>query len=408
MADIATLRRDHLSSVYCGGMPHEFRLPDIGEGLTEAEIVQWFVSEGDTIEVDAPVIEIETAKTSVEITAPHAGTVLALGGAPGDTINVGEILFVVGEKGETVKAPVALSRATAERGTSEAGGSSVEPPSPDDSLVPPEKPTAGVKAMPVVRKLAGEKGVDLTTIVGTGPGGAITRADVERRAQSGAAQQVTPLSRKRKAIARHMAESWATIPHVTIQADVRAEELLAARKLRAFKDWPIEPLVAMAVLPLLKRYREFNASMHGDAVAYRDRYNLGFAIDTEAGLMVVVVKDADQLSFDEIATDFERLKVAALAGTLTPGEVTGGTFTISNIGALGGGHGTPIIPVGTTAILSIGRAKEVPVADEGVLALGFVAPIDLSFDHRLIDGSLGQRFLNDLVTNLTDVAVMRV
>ena len=204
----------------------------------------------------------------------------------------------------------------------------------------------------------------------------------------------------RRAIADHMTESWTTIPHVTVQADFRAENLMAARKQRAPKPYPLEALVAVAVLPLLKRYREFNATLRGDSVDYRDHYNLGFAVDTPAGLLVAVVRDADELSVDDLADGFERVSSQALGGTLVPDDATGQTFTISNIGSLGGGHGTPIIPVGTSAILSIGRATEQPVVESGRLAVGLVAPLDLSYDHRLIDGGLGQRFLSDLITNL--------
>jgi len=163
---------------------------------------------------------------------------------------------------------------------------------------------------------------------------------------------------------------------------------------------PIEILVATTVLPLLERYPEFNASMRDESVTRNSDYHLGFAVDTEAGLMVVVVKDADKLSTTGLSQEFERLAGAAMNRTITPDEATGQTFTISNIGALGGGHGTPIIPLGTSSILSIGRAKQQPVVQDGDLVVGLIAPIDLSYDHRLIDGALGQRFLSDLVQGL--------
>ncbi len=168
---------------------------------------------------------------------------------------------------------------------------------------------------------------------------------------------------------------------------------------------PIEAIVGRAVLPLLKRYREFNASMHDDVVEYRDHYHLGIAVDTAAGLMVVVVKNADQLTLEDLALEIDLLAGAAASGSLTPDEATGQTFTISNIGALGGGHGTPIIPLGTSAILSIGRAKEAAVVADGAIEIGMLAPIDLSYDHRLIDGGLGQRFLSSLVADLEGARV---
>ncbi|GMQ98840.1 MAG: dihydrolipoamide acetyltransferase family protein [Acidimicrobiia bacterium] len=364
-------------------MPHEFRLPDIGEGLTEAEIVEWSVAVGDEVEVDQLIVEIETAKTTVEITSTHAGTVLSLGGRPGDTINVGEMLFVVGQKGE------------------KAGGTTLLPPDPA-APSPLQRGDKRGRAMPIVRKLASQKGIDLATVEGTGPGGIITRSDVQNAIAPESTETIVPLSRTRRAIARHMTESWTTIPHVTVQADVRAERLMAALAGSA-GQLSLEALTAAAVLPLLVQYPEFNAVIRGDSVAYRSEFNLGFAVDAQDGLLVVVVREADTLSVQEIATEFSRLAESAHTGGLTPAEVTGQTFTISNIGALGGGHGTPIIPMGTSAILSIGKAKAAPVVDQGIIEVGTVAPVDLSYDHRLIDGALGQRFLSSLTSNLEQI-----
>ena len=388
-------------------MSYEFRLPDIGEGLTDAEIVHWHVSVGDDVTIDQLVVEVETAKTAVEITSTHAGTVLALGGAAGDTINVGDVLFVIGEQtgpptresadepgddalrrdGPAAPQPLAeVERLRADH----TGGTARSPSRP--------------MAMPIVRKLAKEMGVDLRAIEGSGPGGAITRDDVESAARATPSDEFVPLTRMRRAIANHMTESWTTIPHVTVQADIRAESLMTARRQRTPKPYPVEALVAVAVIPLLQHYREFNATLRDDTVKFRDRYNLGFAVDTPAGLLVAVVREADHMSVDNLAAEFERVSGEALDGALAPGDATGQTFTISNIGSLGGGHGTPIIPIGTSAILSIGRATEQPVVEKGKLSVGLVAPIDLSYDHRLIDGGLGQRFLSDLITNLERIS----
>ena len=387
-------------------MPHEFRMPDIGEGLTEGEIVAWLVHEGDSVVVDQPIVEVETAKTTVEIPAPRAGTIARLVGKPGDTVIVGDVLFVVDAGGE------AVGTTRPEGDVSDAPRTDPSEPGSDlASLSTPSVGAAagaqGTRAMPIVRNLARDLGVDLSNLTGSGPNGAITRADVENaegqatgRVSSGSAMNVVPLTGVRKAIAAHMAESWTTIPHVTVQAEVRAEALVAARHRSGDRTLPVEALVATVVMPLLSTFPEFNAVIRDDGIAYRDGVNLGFAVDTEAGLMVVVVRDAHAKSLAEIATDFERLATAAIGGTAKPDELTGQTFTISNIGALGGGHGTPIIPVGTSAIVSIGRAIPQPVVEDGALAVGLVAPLDLSYDHRLIDGALGQRFLSALVTAL--------
>ncbi|GMQ93578.1 MAG: dihydrolipoamide acetyltransferase family protein [Acidimicrobiia bacterium] len=368
-------------------MSNEFRMPDIGEGLTEAEIIKWFVMVGDTVEVDQILVEIETAKTVVEIPSPFAGTITSINVDEGETIEVGSVLFVIG--GDTTET---------ETGQNPKPTSAV--PASQSATPAPAADGRHLRAMPIVRKIATERGIDLSTVSGSGPNGAITRADVELAAGSRPDHELTPMTRVRKTIAHHMAESWRTIPHVTVQAEVRAENLMAARSHRGDTSYPIETLVAEAVLPLLKRYPEFNASIRHESILQNSHYNLGFAIDTDAGLMVVVVKDADKLSLKQLTREFERLARAAMDRTISPEEVTGQTFTISNIGALGGGHGTPIIPLGTSSIMSIGKATQQPVVVDGELAVGLVAPIDLSYDHRLIDGSLGQRFLTDLVESL--------
>lgn len=367
-------------------MAHEFRLPDIGEGLTDAEIVAWHVAVGDEVAKDQRLVEVETAKAVVEITSPFAGTVIHLGGGAGDTIEVGEVLVVIGSPNEAwgdeqasspaPEAPVAAATAAA---------------------LPPSGP---VRAMPIVRKLAQEHGIDLTTVRGTGPAGAITRADVEAaiagaRTQPSGGEERVPLTRMRQTIAEHMARSWREIPHVTVQADVDASALLAEKGGR-----PLEALVARCVLPLLARFPEFNASLDGSELVMKRHYHLGFAVDTPDGLLVTVVRDADRMSTEELGLRVSALAEKAVARTVAPEEVTGQTFTLSNIGALGGGHGTPIIPWGTTAILSVGRAVATPVAREGGLFVAPVMPIDLSYDHRVIDGGLGQRFLAALVESL--------
>lgn len=379
------------------GMALEFRLPDIGEGLTEAEIVDWLVAVGDDVAVNQAIVEVETAKTTVEIPSPQAGIITRLIGAPGDTVAVGEVLFVVG--GES---PVVGPQSSAEDEPSavDLQPSASEPEAQSSRLKAQSGERSEPRAMPIVRKLARERGIDLAEVVGSGPDGAVTRADLEAFEPSDAEESLTPLSSIRRAIAVHMTQSWTSIPHVTVQAEVRAEALLADRDIRTDKSLPIEPLVAMAAMPLLRQFPDFNAAFEDGSVDYKDRINVGFAVDTAEGLMVVVIKDADRLGLSELTTEFERVSAAAIGRTATPDELTGQTFTISNIGALGGGHGTPIIPVGTSAIVSIGRANQQPVVENGDLAVGWVAPLDLSYDHRLIDGGLGQRFLGSLVNAL--------
>jgi 2-oxoisovalerate dehydrogenase E2 component (dihydrolipoyl transacylase) len=385
-------------------MPQEFHMPDIGEGLTEAEIIKWFVDVGDTVEIDQILVEVETAKTVVEIPSPFAGTITSILASEGETVDVDAVLFVIdGDTPLEALSPDArdVDQSGPERGRPEGPGTATASTATASTPTPA---AAGPKAMPVIRKLARERGIDLAMVIGTGPGGAITRSDLEKGPRdSTETPDVKPLSRTRQTIAQHMAESWRTIPHVTVQAEVRSEALMRARTNKSKPPTPIEVLIAQAVIPLLLAHPEFNSAYVDGGMAIKPAIDLGFAVDTEAGLIVVVVTGADQLSVSELTAEFERLAAAAQHRTITLEEITGQTFTISNIGALGGGHGTPIIPPGTSSIVSIGRAKEQAVVEDGELAVGLVAPLDLSYDHRLIDGGLGQRFLGDLVKNLETI-----
>jgi 2-oxoisovalerate dehydrogenase E2 component (dihydrolipoyl transacylase) len=380
---------DSLNPVPSLVMANEFRLPDIGEGLTDAEIVEWHVKVGDEVAVDQGLVDMETAKAVVEITSPFAGVLLYLGGDEGDTVEVGDVLFVVGEPNEQWS-----PNADAEHAATAPAAS------------PPRNAVPAVKATPMIRKLARDHGVDLTTVTGTGGAGSITREDVLAAAggftaSPAAREDRVPMSRMRRTIADNLTRSWQEIPHVTVSASVDATELLDThRSLKQRGPFPLEALIARAVLPLLVEFPEFNATLDGDDVIMKKHYDLGFAVHTDDGLLVVVTRDSDQKTTDELGAEIVALAGNAKARKLQPDDVSGQTFTISNVGALGAGGGTPIIPYGTTAIVSIGRAKDSPVVRDGALAVAPVAPINLSYDHRLIDGALGQRFLEGFVENL--------
>ena len=369
-------------------MAYEFRLPDIGEGLTEATVVAWLVPVGAAVGNDDPVVELETDKAVVEIPAPRAGVVLHHGAGEGEVVEVDSLLFVIGDEGEVW-----------------------EPP--DDTLAPSPETTAlaapivgdledtpagsAVLALPAVRHLALELDVDLTAITGSGPGGRITRSDVEGAAgaagESGRVERVK-LSPVRRSIARSMTRSWTEIPHVTTYGSADAVGILAERS-GGLGDGPLplEALLMAAVTPQLVRFPEFNASLEGDELLLRKHYDVGFAVDTSEGLMVAVVRDANERPVEDLAAEIVRLSAAARDRTIDPAEMRGATFTISNIGAVGGRFGTPLIPLGTTAILSVGRAEEAAVVRGGQLAVGREMPLSLSYDHRVIDGALGRRFL---------------
>ncbi len=470
-------------------MAHEFRLPDIGEGLTEAEIVRWLVDVGEEVAADQPIVEVETDKAVVEIPSPYAGTVLEHGGAAGDVIAVGSVLVVVGDAteatpeavepaqesmsspsgpaaaapetqpsahtprvnapavpGSPLRQPVADQPTFAEP-SPESGSSSIsERPSvapivgtlsEDAEILRPRDEGAGhdstgVKALPVVRKLARDNGVDITTVTGSGPDGRITREDVlaaiapppppadglapvapletpeESASVANGEDGRQKMSRLRRTIAANMSKSWAEIPHVTTFDDVDASRLLEARNALAKRHdikVPLEAMVVKAVLPALDAFPEFNATIDGEDLVVHGTRDIGIAVDTPEGLMVAVIQNAASMSVLDLAVEVGRLGEGARERTLSPSELTGQTFTVSNIGAVGGGHGTPIVPYGTTAILSVGRAREKAIVIDGDLVIAPAMPLSLSYDHRVIDGGVGRRFMALLMENLEEPAL---
>ncbi len=427
-------------------MEREFRLPDIGEGLTEAEIVRWLIPEGGQVEADQGVVEVETDKAVVEIPSPYKGVVVRHGGAEGEVIEVGSVLVVIGEESPASEpgadATPELSEPEVEL---ERAGDPMTTVAPIVGTLSEEAeilvPSGGhsdsanmVKALPVVRKLARDRGVDLAAVTGSGPQGRITREDVlaavpsENTAEANMATSSTeasspappaperpiegsetrPMSRLRRTIAANMAQSWREIPHVTTFDDVDASRLLDVRSALGTRHGvkiPLEALVVKAVLPALDEFPDFNATLDGDNVVLHGRHDIGIAVDTPDGLLVAVIKDAAGKGVIELAGDVERLGRGAKERKLSPEELTGQTFTVSNIGAVGGGHGTPIVPHGTTAILSVGRAREKPLVVSGDLVIALVMPLSLSYDHRVIDGGQGRRFMARVIENLEEPAL---
>jgi pyruvate dehydrogenase E2 component (dihydrolipoamide acetyltransferase) len=435
-------------------MAQEFRLPDIGEGLTEAEVVRWLIPVGGAVKVDQPVVEVETDKAVVDIPSPYAGTVLHHGASEGETVLVGEVLVVIGKEGETW--PPEPEHSTAEKIDSQAADpdteawlDQIEEEMATDEGMPEPPPIVGsisaeaenlsapaagrveraltaVRALPLVRKLAKDLGVDLSQVKGSGADGRITREDVLAAAEAKGGEveipeppglpplpvnrkgERRPMSKLRRTIASNMSRSWGEIPHVTTFDEVPAARLLAARKALEARHGvkiPLEALIIKAVVPALGQYPEFNASIDGDDLVVFGHYDIGVAVDTPDGLLVGVVKAADTRTLLETAADVRRLAEAAKERKLKPDEVTGQTFTISNIGAIGGGYGTPIVPPGTIAILSVGRAMERPVAEAGKVSIAPMMPLSLSYDHRVIDGGQGRRFMAVVIENLSEPAL---
>ena len=379
-------------------MAFEFHLPDIGEGLAEATIVSWRVPVGGRVGLDEPMVEIETDKAVVEIPAPRAGVILQHGAPEGATIAVESLLVVIGEEGETwtpapVAGPQARSGALARPivgNLEEAAGAPVPP--------------GRARALPVLRRLAATLGVDLASVRGTGPGARILRSDVEAAARGAGPVERVRLSPTRLAIARNLTRSWQEIPHVTTFGSADPTALLAVRsRLGEAAPMPLEALLVGAVVPVLGQFPEFNASVEGDHLVMRKHYDIGIAVDTPDGLMVAVVRAAETRDTAGVAAEIVRLATAARSRSIAATDLRGATFTISNIGAVGGGYGTPIIPYGTTAILSVGRADPKPVVRDGAIVVGRELPLSLSYDHRVIDGARGRAFLAAIISAIEGV-----
>jgi pyruvate dehydrogenase E2 component (dihydrolipoamide acetyltransferase) len=482
-------------------MAEVFRLPDLGEGLVEVEIVRWQVPVGGEVEMDQPVVEVETGKAVVDVPSPYAGVVLHHGAAEGEMLEVGEVLVVVGQAGEswpdapsgdgTPAGPVPIGADAAPIvGTLSEEAQELTPAAPaprpggrpqalpkvrklarelgvDLSAVTGSGPagrivaadvtaladgaagrgndssagrsarsgTSGRSLSPVVRKLAEKHGVDLATVVGTGVGGRVTRDDVLGAARShpdGAAQASSaspavasgrrdgagdgPASRRegderrrlsptRRVIAERMSRAWSEIPQVTAfdRADAsRLLEVRAALRERHGQSMPVDALVVAAVVPVLQAFPEMNATLEGDELVLHGSQDVGIAVDTPDGLLVAVIRDAGSRRLLELAAEVRRLREGAQARTLDPADLSGQTFTVSNIGGVGGGHGTPIVPPGTTGILSVGRAADTPVVRDGRVEVAPTMPLSLSYDHRVIDGAVGRRFLGMLLENLAE------
>jgi pyruvate/2-oxoglutarate dehydrogenase complex dihydrolipoamide acyltransferase (E2) component len=351
-------------------MAYEFKLPDLGEGLTEGEIARWLVSEGEEIAEDAPLVEVQTDKTTVEIPSPAAGKVSRILVAEGDVVPVGTVLVVIGEDGAE---PAEAEQARAEEA----------PP----KQAAERKQVAKVRATPLVRKVAAELGVDLESVQGTGPQGRVTEGDV-RVAAGGAAPAAEegrrePLRGVRRLIAEHMAYAHREVPAVTWveECDFTGVDL---KKLVA--------LTLKAAADSLKEFPELNARFDGDAVVYLERYDLGVAVQTEQGLVVPVVRSCDTASVDELVAEVARLAESARAGTLAPEELRGSTFTVTSAGKLAGLFQTPLVNHPEVAILSIGRIAPRPVVRDGAVVVRDVGYLSVTFDHRVVDGARAAEF----------------
>jgi pyruvate dehydrogenase E2 component (dihydrolipoamide acetyltransferase) len=450
----------------------EFTLPDLGEGLTEGEILSWLVKVGDTIELNQPIVEVETAKAAVEIPAKWAGVVTKIFHEAGTTVEVGAPIVAIDTNpgAGDLPAPSAESLAAVEVAPAEGavepgliggpapGGRTAvlvgygprntsakrrprlgTPSAPPATATPPAAPapvataasepvtaaapsSAPVLAKPPVRKLARDLGVDLTSLAGTGPMGSVTRDDVQQAAAQPVAASPAPevfdaererrilVKGVRKLTAENMVASAFTAPHVTefLTVDV-TRTMKALEKIKArpeFREVRVSPLllVAKAVLLAVKRHPMVNSTWSGGTgeIVVKDYVNLGIAAATERGLIVPNIKDAGRLTLRELAEALNTLVQVARSGKTPPADMAGGTLSITNVGVFGVDTGTPILPPGESAILAFGSVKPTPWVHKDKIKIRQVTTLGLSFDHRIIDGELGSKFLRDIGEFLTD------
>jgi pyruvate dehydrogenase E2 component (dihydrolipoamide acetyltransferase) len=434
-------------------MVNEFKLPDVGEGLTEAEIVEWHVAVGDVIKVNDPVCDIETAKSVVELPSPYAGVVQELLVEVGTEIQVGTPIIRIGDSAEASAPSVEPSATSAETSATSAETSATSAETntaaPDDdkplnlvgygareqtavrrsrSMSAPVAAAAdGVLAKPTARKVARDRGIDLSSVTPARADGVITTADLdsvgvdtgslvpqEPGSASGGGERREPIKGLRKQMGQAMVDSAFTVPHVTVWTTVdvtRTSELVAGLKVnRDFAEVRVSPLliVAKATLLAMRRTPIINSWWDDDAqeIVFKDYVNLGIAAATPRGLQVPNVKGADRMSLVELGTAINELTATARTGKTPPADQTGGTFTITNIGPFGIDGGAPIINPGESAILSVGAVTRQPwivgTGDDERIEPRDVCTLALSFDHRHIDGEAGSRFLADVARIVGD------
>jgi pyruvate dehydrogenase E2 component (dihydrolipoamide acetyltransferase) len=412
----------------------EFKLPDLGEGMHEAEIARWLVKPGDIIKLDQPMVEVETDKALVEIPSPIAGRITDIRVQAGQVAKVGEVLVVFETTTDARRSSTndgAPSKAIAS--SPAANAATVSPPPPTMQAASPSAKRR-VLAAPAVRKLAFELGVDLEQVTPSTPNGRVTIEDVQAyvargqtpsaptvaakeaqaaavteadSAQPSVSQSVLPEGRQpltglRKRIAEHMEHAWRTIPHATAFDEVNGSALIALRQaLQVVAEQrgvhlTYMPLLVKLLLPVLKEFPIFNASLDEEQreIIYKRSYHIGLATAAPEGLLVPVLRDADRLSLLSIASELDRLFEGARKRTLLPRELSGSTFTLNNIGSFGGGSGTPIINHPEVAILAVGRLQEKAIVRQGEIVARPIMPLALSFDHRLIDGAMAGAFLS--------------
>lgn len=427
-------------------MATEFKLPDLGEGVEAGDVVTVLVSEGDTIEKEQGVVELETDKALIEVPSDVAGTITKIHVSAGDRIPIGETLITVEEEGGAAAAEAPAEESAS---ASEAPEPTPEAPAPVEEAPQPEAPAAPapaapapapvegdpIPAAPSTRRLARELGVDLTQVSGQGSGGRITQDDVKAHVRSGqsvapaasspAAPELPdfskwgdierqPVSKIRQVIAKNMGVAWSQIPHVTQFDKADATDLEAFRQRNKATaeahGGRLTPtvLILKAVITALKAFPQVNASLDvaANELILKNYYNLGIAVDTERGLLVPVIKDVDRKDLFQLAAELTDIGERARTNKIGLDELQGGTFTVTNLGSLGVGAFTPIVNHPEVAILGLGRSVEEAVVKNGRIEPRLMMPIAFSYDHRVIDGADGARFVRKIVESLENPEIM--
>ena len=393
-------------------MLREFKFPDVGEGIAEGEIIRWLVKVGDWVKEDQDLVEVETDKAVLTLNSPYTGKIETLHGSEGEIIKVGALLTTIREEAET-----AAGAESARKDSGTVVGSLAE-------AIEVVRP---VLATPAVRALARQMMVDLASVKGSGPGGRITKEDVEKAAgkiasrPSPAADTYGPVERIplrgiRRTVAKRMAEASKHVAEVTIweDADITELEQVRAKQREAAEQQGVKltylPFLIKASIAALKAHPYFNASLDEETqeIILKKYYNLGIAVDTSDGLIVFVIKEADRKNILDLARETAALAEKARLRKIDLPELRGSTFTITNYGVVGASYGTPIINHPEVAILGLGKIEDRAVVRGGQIVIRKIMPLSLAFDHRVIDGVEAGRFLGVVIQHLVDPDLLRL
>jgi len=426
-------------------MRYIFKFPDIGEGITEGKILQWYVKKGQSVKTGNPLVKMETDKVVTDIPSPRDGEIINLFGKEGEVVHVDaplvelEIEGVSAEEAQEIakERPKSLEKKPIDEkgfgvvGTLEVAGDSAFLPASTEGRLPREEPEAGVPlkkalATPVARAMAKELGVDISRVSGTGPAGRVMKKDIQlfyENLQAGKVKPAAvvvepegprvvyePLSQIRKTIARNMIRSKQSAAHMTVMEEVEVSQLVQVREAhkKSYEQRGLKlsylPFILKAAAYSLREFPKVNAQMdlENDRMILKQYYNIGIAVDTEDGLVVPVIRDVDKKSISGLSAEIMEAAERARARKLTLEDFKDGTFTVTNYGSIGGTYGVPVINYPQTGILGVGRILKAPVVKDDEIVIGHILPLSLSVDHRVIDGAEASRFIARVIEYLKD------